>query len=31
MTGAAKVAFKVKEEEPEAFDNVFIENENEES
>ena len=27
MTGAAKVAFKVKEEEPEAFDNVFVEDE----
>ena len=31
MTGAAKVAFKVKEEEPEAFDNVFMEDENEEA
>ena len=28
MTGAAKVAFKVKEE-PEAFDNVFVEDEKE--
>ena len=27
MTGAAKIAFNVKEEEPEAFDNVFVEEE----
>ena len=27
MSGAAKVAFKVKEEEPRAFDNVFMEDE----
>ena len=31
MSGAAKVAFEVKKEEPEAFDNVFMEDEKEEA